>query len=96
MLTGTTRIAGAANIITGVTSGPARAARNSVWPGYLNPASYSTLFWIGLVTTPEALSLAGETHGALYPRYDRSAVCRIKLTGYWGVENVGAEQAGRV
>ena len=58
MVTGTTASAGDHSIITGCGARPplaASSARNSVWPGWRNPARYSTLLAIGLVTTAPAL-----------------------------------------
>ena len=67
MVTGTTLRSGPASIITGVDaspkSSPASAPRNSVWPGNSKPTAFSAFFWIGLVTTADALPLRTSIDG---------------------------------
>ncbi len=51
-VTGTTRSSGLASIMTGGLVAWVSSARNSVWPGWAKPASYSAALLMGLVTMP--------------------------------------------
>ena len=85
MVTGTTRSAGAASIITG-SGAPQRWARYSVWPGKAKPAPcLSTALLIGLVQTASASPL----------RASATARAMISTTAR-GVARVGVAEFGRM
>ncbi len=65
-VTGTTRSSGLASIMIGRLAAPVSSARNSVWPGWAKPASYSAALLMGLVTTP-----------LTSPRIAKAAACRM-------------------
>ncbi len=103
-VTGTTRSSAQASIMA-TAAPPASSARNSVWPGWRNPAAWSVSFWIGLVTSAAArpaptsvapVRIAAITAGALAGSGRPAATGRgnaIGRTGSaWG--NAGAASSG--